>query len=206
MLDPKIIQNYTALIFDMDGTLIDTMPSHAKAWEKVGEVMGYPITGDIMYQLGGATVSTITKEIIQRYQIPEQYFDQMVRLKRQFGFEIVEQNATLLPAFDIVKAYFKQIPMALGTGSHKVMVDKLLDKFSLRPYFNVVVDADQVSQHKPHPETFLRCAELLQVQPHNCLVFEDAPLGVQAALNAGMDVFNVVTQQLISANTSSEHH
>ncbi|MGQ0286400.1 beta-phosphoglucomutase family hydrolase [Pasteurellaceae bacterium 22721_9_1] len=199
MLAKETLQNYTALIFDMDGTLIDTMPSHAKAWEKVGEVLGYPINGDLMYQLGGAPVSVIAKMVMQRYDIPAELLEEIIRLKRAFGFEMVEQNATLLPAFDIVKTYHHQFPMALGTGSHGNMVNLLLDKFNLRPYFDVIVDADQVTHHKPNPETFLRCAELLQVPPQHCLVFEDADFGIQASLNAGMDVFDVRIQQIIQA-------
>ncbi|MCK3658218.1 hypothetical protein A4G18_05730 [Pasteurellaceae bacterium Pebbles2] len=199
MLDPKTLENYTALIFDMDGTIIDTMPSHAKAWRKVGEVLGYPIDGQIMYELGGAPVSTIARETMRRYQMPESLFDEVVRLKRQFGFEMVEQNATLLPAFDIIRTQHGKMPMALGTGSHSAMVNLLLEKFNLRPYFNAIVDADQVTHHKPHPETFLRCAELLQVSPKKSLVFEDADLGVQAGLAGGMDVFDVRTQQIIKA-------
>ncbi|WP_439257311.1 beta-phosphoglucomutase family hydrolase [Lonepinella sp. BR2271] len=199
MLDQNTLQHYTALIFDMDGTIIDTMPSHALAWQKVGEILGYPITGEIMYELGGATVSIIAQETMKRHNIPEQHLDEMIRLKRQFGFEMVEQNASLLPAFDIIKANFGKIPMALGTGSHGVMVDLLLDKFNLRQYFNAVVNADQVTHHKPHPETFLRCAELLNVDPTRCLVFEDADLGVQAGLAGGMDVFDVRINQIINA-------
>ncbi|WP_386697715.1 MULTISPECIES: beta-phosphoglucomutase family hydrolase [Lonepinella] len=199
MIDHETLQNYTALIFDMDGTIIDTMPSHALAWQKVGEILGYPITGEIMYELGGATVSIIARETMQRHNIPEQHFDEMVRLKRQFGFEMVEKNATLLPAFDIIKTNFGKIPMALGTGSHGFMVDLLLDKFNLRQYFNAVVNADQVTHHKPNPETFLRCAELLNVEPQHCLVFEDADLGVQAGLAGGMDVFDVRINQIIYA-------
>lgn len=196
MLDQSVINQYDALIFDMDGTLIDTMPSHAKAWEKVGRQLGYPITGDIMYELGGAPVRTIAQETCSRYGIPMDLLDEVIRLKRQFGFEMVELNATLLPTFDIVKANLGRRAMALGTGSHRNMVNMLLDKFELRRYFNAIVDADEVSAHKPDPETFLKCAEKVSVRPQACLVFEDADLGVQAALNGGMDVFDVRTKTL----------
>ncbi|WP_439243096.1 beta-phosphoglucomutase family hydrolase [Lonepinella sp. BR2474] len=199
MLDQNTLQHYTALIFDMDGTIIDTMPSHALAWQKVGEILGYPITGEIMYELGGATVSTIARETMKRHQIPEQYFAEMVRLKREIGFEIIKQKAALLPTFDIVKAYQGKKPLALGTGSHGIMVDLLSQKFQLQDYFDVIVNADQVTHHKPHPETFLRCAELLNVDPTRCLVFEDADLGVQAGLAGGMDVFDVRINQIINA-------
>ena len=74
MLKEEILEQYQALIFDMDGTLIDTMSSHALAWEKAGKVLGYDVKGDVMYQLGGATSFTIAKAIMEQYQVPEHYF------------------------------------------------------------------------------------------------------------------------------------
>ncbi|HDL6019423.1 TPA: beta-phosphoglucomutase family hydrolase [Mannheimia haemolytica] len=196
MLDQTIIDQYDALIFDMDGTLIDTMPSHAKAWEKVGEVLGYPINPKPMYELSGSTTFVITREIMQRSNIPEHYFEQVVQLKREFGIEMVLANATLLPAFEIIKANVGKKPMAIGTGSHRAMVELLDQKFNLRQYVSVIVDSDDVSNHKPAPETFLKCAEKLGIAPHRCLVFEDADLGVQAALNGNMNVFDVRTNTI----------
>ncbi|VEI74128.1 Phosphatase YqaB [Mannheimia haemolytica] len=196
MLAQTIIDQYDALIFDMDGTLIDTMPSHAKAWEKVGEVLGYPINPKPMYELSGSTTFVIAREIMQRSNIPEHYFEQVVQLKREFGIEMVLANATLLPAFEIIKANVGKKPMAIGTGSHRAMVELLDQKFNLRQYVSVIVDSDDVSNHKPAPETFLKCAEKLGIAPHRCLVFEDANLGVQAALNGNMDVFDVRTNTI----------
>lgn len=199
MLSQSIIEQYEALIFDMDGTLIDTMPSHAKAWEKVGEVLGYPIKPDAMYELSGSTTYIIAREIMKRAGVPEHYFEQVVEMKRQFGLEMVLENASFLPIFDIVKANLGKKPMAIGTGSHRTMVNLLDKKFNLRHYFSAIVDAENVTKHKPNPETFLKCAELLEADPKRCLVFEDADLGVQAALNGGMDVFDVRTNSLIHA-------
>lgn len=199
MLDQKTLQNYTALIFDMDGTLIDTMPSHALAWEKVGKQLGYPISGQIMFDMGGAPVRKIAEEMCRRYAIPIQQLEEIIRLKRQFGLELVPKHATLLPAFDIVQQYQGKIPMALGTGSHANMVNLLLNHFNLRSYFDIILTADDVIHHKPHPETFLRCAEKLGILPQQCLVFEDADFGVQAALAANMDVFDVRINHIIYA-------
>lgn len=199
MLDQAIIDQYAALIFDMDGTLIDTMPSHAKAWEKVGEQLGYPLTSDAMFELSGSTTFVIARETMKRANMPEYYFDEVVKLKRQFGMELIPENATLLPAFEIVKANLGKKPMAIGTGSHRAMVELLDDKFNLRHYVSVIVNSEDVSNHKPSSETFLKCAEKLGVPAHRCLVFEDADLGVQAALSGGMDVFDVRTHTLTHA-------
>ncbi|HBO38689.1 MAG TPA: beta-phosphoglucomutase family hydrolase [Pasteurellaceae bacterium] len=199
MLDNAVIEQYDGLIFDMDGTVIDTMPSHAKAWEMVGEKLGYPLNGQVMYELGGAPVRVIAQEMMKRANMPSHFLEDVIVLKRQYGKELLQKEATLLPAAKIVKDYFGRKPLALGTGSHKAMTDLLIDKLALRSYFDTIVVAEDVTKHKPDPETFLRCAELMKVKPHNCLVFEDADFGVQAGLAGGMDVFDVRIKRIIKA-------
>lgn len=199
MLDDAVIGQYQGLIFDMDGTIINTMPSHAKAWEMVGKYFGYPLNGQVMYELGGAPVKVIAQEMMKRAEMPPHFLDEVIHLKRQFGKELLLKEATLLPAAQIVKAHFGKKPLALGTGSHRVMTDLLMDKLALRAYFDAIVVAEDVAHHKPAPETFLRCAELIKVKPKNCLVFEDADLGVQSALAGGMDVFDVRIKKIIKA-------
>lgn len=197
MIDVNLFRPYKGLIFDMDGTLVDTMPCHARAWEMVGEHLGYPTKGDVLYQLGGASVRTIATETMKKYGIPMELLEQVIQLKRQFGIELIQQQSTLLPAAEVVKHFYGQVPLALGTGSHKVVVDMILQKHQIAPYFEAIVTADDVTKHKPEPDTFLRCAELMAVDPRQCVVFEDADLGVQAGLRAGMDVFDVRINQLI---------
>lgn len=199
LLEESILNQYAALIFDMDGTLIDTMPSHAKAWQLTGEEFGYAFDTNIMFQLGGATTYTIAKAMMAGVNAPEALLEEIVQRKRALAFELTLSESTLLPAFEIVQQYYGRKPMAVGTGSHRKLAYDLLDKFALRPYFNAIVVADDVLNHKPAPDTFLLCAERLATKPAHCLVFEDADLGVQSALAGGMDVFDVRTNQLIKS-------
>ncbi|MGR6980456.1 HAD-IA family hydrolase [Testudinibacter sp. P27/CKL/0425] len=159
MLDPQIIQRYAGLIFDMDGTLIDTMPAHEEAWRQTGEYFGYPLDGSLMYQLSGATTYTIAEAIMRA----------------------------------------ANMPLALGTGAHRAMTDLLVEKFRLQPYFEAIVTSDDVAAHKPAPDTFLRCAELLGVPADRTLVFEDGDFGIEAAHAAGMDAFDVRDNTLLKA-------
>lgn len=199
MQDLTLFQPYEGLIFDMDGTLIDTMPVHAKAWGKVGEQFGYEFDSQIMYQLGGATVRTIAAAIMEKAGMPASRLEEVIAAKRALSYQLIPTESKLLPTFDIVRHYHQKKPMALGSGSHRHLIDMLMDKLAIAPYFNAIVSADDVKEHKPHPETFLRCAELNGVNPTRCIVFEDADLGVQAGLSAGMDVFDVRTQEIIKA-------
>ena len=107
------------------------------------------------------------------------------------------KHATLLPAAGVVRHFYNKKPLALGTGSYRPIAKILLDKFDFEKYFSAIVTAEDIQHHKPAPDTFLRCAELIQVKPQRCLVFEDGDLGIQAGLNAGMDVFDVRVNKLL---------
>ena len=191
MLDNDVINQYDGLIFDMDGTVIDTMPSHAKAWEMVGQHFGYPFNGNLLYEMGGAPVKTIALEMMKRHAMP------LDQLKREYGKELIMKHAALLPAANVVRSFYAKKPLALGTGSHRAMTEILLDKFDFEKYFSAIVTAEDIQNHKPAPDTFLRCAELIKVKPQRCLVFEDGDLGIQAGLRAGMDVFDVRVNKLL---------
>ena len=178
MFNYAMFDRYEGLIFDMDGTLIDTMPVHAKAWGMVGKQFGYEFDSQIMYNLGGATVRTIAEEMMKSANMPLERLDEVITAKRALSYQ--------------------KKPIALGSGSHRKIIDMLIDKLDIASYFNAIVSADDVKAHKPHPETFLRCAELIKINPTNCIVFEDADLGVKAGLSAGIDVFDIRTQQIIT--------
>ncbi|PNL92598.1 beta-phosphoglucomutase family hydrolase [Aggregatibacter aphrophilus] len=197
MLDNDVINQYDGLIFDMDGTVIDTMPSHAKAWEMVGQHFGYPFNGNLLYEMGGAPVKTIALEMMKRHAMPLDQLNNVIELKREYGKELIMKHAALLPAANVVRSFYSKKPLALGTGSHRAMTEILLDKFDFEKYFYAIVTAEDIQNHKPAPDTFLRCAELIKVKPQRCLVFEDGDLGIQAGLRAGMDVFDVRVNKLL---------
>lgn len=197
MLDNDVINQYDGLIFDMDGTVIDTMPSHAKAWEMVGQHFGYPFNGNLLYEMGGAPVKTIALEMMKRHAMPLDQLNNVIELKREYGKELIMKHAALLPAANVVRSFYSKKPLALGTGSHRAITEILLDKFDFEKYFSAIVTAEDIQNHKPAPDTFLRCAELIKVKPQRCLVFEDGDLGIQAGLRAGMDVFDVRVNKLL---------
>lgn len=198
----ECLEQYQGLIFDLDGTLIDTMSAHANAWIEVGEHFGYPFDPQIMYQLTGASVYRIASTMMSQVGMPQSALEDVVKKKIEVGLRYVLQQATLLPAIEIVKQLYGRLPLAIGTGGQRVIVEQVLDKFELKKYFDVIICADDVSQHKPDPETFLRCAQGIDILPNHVLVFEDGDLGIQAAQSAGMDVFDVRDTRLIRKNTA----
>jgi HAD superfamily hydrolase (TIGR01509 family) len=96
---------------------------------------------------------------------------------------------SLIPGLQkfLEKAKQLNIPMAIGTAAIPFNVDFVLDNLKIRNFFEAIVSADDVTESKPNPETFIKCAQILDMEPSACIVFEDAPKGIEAALNAGME-------------------
>lgn len=195
MLDFDKIAKFDGLIFDLDGTLIDSMKIHAKCWHLVGEAFGYPLTPNQMFKLAGAELKTVASNIMQEANMPLARLDEVMAMKRKLTFEKLLNEVELLPAIEVVKHFYGKKPMAIGTGSHKKIVDALLEKLDIGKYFETVVTADEVTKHKPDSQTFLLAAQNIKITPNKCLVFEDSPLGITAASDALMSSYNVETKE-----------
>ncbi|BET81856.1 fructose-1-phosphate/6-phosphogluconate phosphatase [Edwardsiella anguillarum] len=181
---------YDGLIFDMDGTLLDSEPTHRRAWDAVlGRYgMDYDLTAVIA--LNGSPTWRIAQAIIEHNQSdldPHALAAEKMRAVESMLLDCVRP----LPLAEVALAYKGRRPMAVGTGSEHRLADALLRHLGLRDCFQAIVAADDVQRHKPDPQTFLRCAALLGVAPTRCVVFEDADLGIQAARRAGMDWIDV---------------
>ena len=181
---------YEGLIFDMDGTILDTESTHRQAWRQVLRPYGMHFDEQAMVALNGAPTCKIAQVIIANHQSdvdPHLLAAEKTALVKTMLLD----NVKPLPLIDVVKAYHGRKPMAVGTGSEHAMAEMLLCHLGLRGYFEVVVGADDVTKHKPEPETFLRCAQLLGVPPEKCVVFEDADFGIEAAKRANMAIVDV---------------
>ncbi|ACS84806.1 fructose-1-phosphate/6-phosphogluconate phosphatase [Musicola paradisiaca] len=185
-------EHYQGLIFDMDGTLLDTEPTHSLAWQHALAKYGMHYDSLSMTALNGAPTWQIAEAIIRRHRSD---LDPHILAAEKADIAEVMLLDTVkpLPLVDVVKTFYGRRPMSVGTGSTHALAERLLRHLGLRNYFVAVVGADDVQYHKPFPDTFLRCASLMQVPPEHCLVFEDADFGIQAAGRAGMDVIDVRT-------------
>jgi beta-phosphoglucomutase family hydrolase len=179
-----------ALIFDLDGTLSNSLPVHMATWNKVGETYGFKFDPQIMLEMTGRATIEFARHIVEYYGLsvdPEE----IVKLKQKS----FRDSAQLLEPVDeiitIVKEYHGKLPMAIGTGASRKSTEVQLNELRIARYFDVIVTADDVIRHKPNPDTFLKCAELMGVAPEKCQVFEDGVLGIEAAKKAGMMVTDV---------------
>lgn len=187
-----IKQGVRGLIFDLDGTLADTMPYHFQGWKKACEKFGAHIDTSFLQKHTGSPGWIIAREIIDDCGLNGSVtIEDIMNEKLKEFFSLQHLVKPIIPVTDIVKKYHGKLPMAVGTGGHREAVERTLEITGLRKYFDIIVTANDVNAFKPDPETFLKCAELMNVEPGYIEVFEDAELGIQAARNAGMMVTDV---------------
>jgi len=180
------------LIFDLDGTLADTMPYHFKGWKIACQKFGADIDTAFLRKHTGTPGWIIADEIIKKCNLEGNVTIEEIMAEKLIEF-YKDQHLIkpIVPVVEIAKKYFGVLPMAVGTGGHREAVERTLDITNLRKYFKIVITANDVKNFKPHPETFLKCATLMNIKPEFIEVFEDGELGIQAALNAGMVVTDV---------------
>jgi beta-phosphoglucomutase family hydrolase len=178
-----------AFLFDLNGTMIDDMQFHLKAWyhilnDDLGANLGWEETKRHMY---GKNQELLIR-IFGKDRFTQEEMDRFSLEKEKRYQQEYRPHLQLIPGLHefLEKAYELNIPMAIGSAAIMFNIDFVLDNLNIRHYFKTIVSADDVQISKPHPETYLKCAQLLGVDPANCLVFEDAPKGVEAAQNAGM--------------------
>jgi beta-phosphoglucomutase family hydrolase len=183
MLD---LSTYKGIIFDMDGTLVDSMGKHIEAWKKTCELYGYPFDESYMYGLGGIPTRKTVDILNEKYQLSHNP-DEVAITKRQLWKSLDHTPSLIAETFDVFKHYRPSMRIGVGTGAERSHAEELLAYHGLLEDLDALVTATDVSQGKPHPETFLKVAEKIGVEPVFCVVFEDTDIGYQAAQRAGMD-------------------
>lgn len=186
----KVHPDARALIFDLDGTLSDSLPVHIATWNKVGEKYGFKFDPEILREMTGRPTIEFANRVVEQYKLTTDPHE-IVRMKQHAFWDSAHLLRPVDEVISIVKNYHGKLPMAVGTGASGRSAEVQLEALKLVKYFDVVVSADSVTSHKPKPDTFLECAKLLNVEPKYCQVFEDGDLGIEAAKKAGMIITDV---------------
>lgn len=186
----KVHPEAKGLIFDLDGTLSDSLPVHVTTWNMIGEKFGFQFDPKIVYEMTGRPTIEFARRVVEQYHLtvaPEV----IVRMKQTSFWNLSHLLQPVPEVVSIVKTFYGKLPMAVGTGASRRSAEVQLKALGLTDYFDAIVSADDVTSHKPEPDTFLKCARLMKVEPQFCQVFEDGDLGISAAEKAGMMVVDV---------------
>ncbi len=190
--------DFAGFIFDLDGTLIDTMPLHYRAWDAALRQVGLTETlnEDLFYSLGGVPSQLVAQYFGDHYGIRLDA-EKVTYVKEQLYIRMIPELSLIEPVVAFARQIASQRPRAIATGGLPDIAIPGIEKAGLRDLFNIVITPLDVApgRGKPHPDMFLVAAERMGVAPEKCLVFEDAEPGIQGALAAGMKVVRVPSRR-----------
>lgn len=198
----EIPEGIKGFIFDLDGTLADTMSLHYTAFTTVMKQHNVDFSVERFLAVAGVPIRPIcdmvNREENKSWTVKD--MDKISDMKQQIFEDNLHLVKEITPVADLVRKYRGEIKMACGTGNEKDVSHTIIEMLGFKEDIPVVVTAQDVVKHKPHPETFLEAARLLGLKPEECLVFEDAQPGFDAAKAAGMqciDVTNYYTVKIV---------
>lgn len=194
---------YQGFIFDLDGTLIDSMPYHVRAWMQVANEQGFSIEPEFIYNRGGCSSYNIVLDM-QKQGFEVGSIDDFVARK----VEIYRSNINQVPLFDNVFNILKEAKergaqVAIGTGTQRINVIDILAIHKISHLVDFIISADDVTKHKPHPQTYLEAMALIKLSCEQCIVIEDGMPGIQAAAAAHIDCLVVNNDQFVKLNKAS---
>jgi beta-phosphoglucomutase len=183
-----------AVIFDMDGVLVDSAEAHRRAWHQLGDEVGTPFTTERFRQTFGMRNASIIPAWLG--EVSAQRFAELDQRKEALYRELVRQGAVRI--YRRVPEVFVELRghgagVAVASSGPGQNIALLIDTMGARDCIDVVIAAEDVSHGKPHPDAFLKAAERLQVAPQRCAVIEDSVHGIEAATRAGMLAVAVLT-------------
>ncbi len=175
-------------IFDLDGTLADTMPWHYRAWITIADRYGLTFPEDRFYSLGGVPTAKIAAQLLAAAGLDMDPVAVAKEKERAYLTSLAE-GANILPiepVVEIARRHRAEGPIAVASGSLRHLIDRTLAQLGIADWFTAVVGAEDTTRHKPEPDVFLEAARRIGIAPADCTVYEDTDIGLEAARRAGM--------------------
>jgi len=197
------VNKIEALLFDMDGVVLNSNPLHREAWTEYNRRHGIATTPEMRLRISGKRNDEVVRDFFGASLSDEEVMSHG-RAKEALYRSLMGDRlpAAIVPGIEAFLARHGNFKTALVTNAEPANVNFVLDGSGLRRYFDAVVTGDDVQLPKPHPAIYLRAAELLRVMPGECVVFEDSPIGAAAALAAGMRLVGIATSERDLAGAS----
>lgn len=183
-------QAFCAYLFDLDGTLADSMPLHLRSWQEAVREAGGEFPADLFWAWGGIPLTRTVEMLNERFGYTLDPIA-VVHRKEQLYLTMLDELKPVASVLAHVGAQYGRLPMAIVSGSPRLTIERTLDTLKLRQYFDTLVGMEDYTRGKPDPEPFLVAAERLGIRPEDCLVFEDAEAGFASAKAAGMQFVQV---------------
>ncbi|MBD1425235.1 beta-phosphoglucomutase [Sphingobacterium arenae] len=191
----EIVDGVAAVIFDLDGVLVDTAVFHYRAWKRLAKQFDFDFTEVENEQLKGVSRVDSLNLILKwaDKDVPAAEREQLASLKNTWYLELVEnmKEGDVLPGTIDLLTYLKATDKKIALGSASKNAVRILEKTGIRHYFDAILDGNAVKNSKPDPEVFLKAATAVGVAPSGCVVLEDAQAGIDAARAANMQVIAV---------------
>jgi beta-phosphoglucomutase family hydrolase len=197
-----------AVIFDMDGVIIDSEPLHNKAYNNMFKEVGIEVSRALYESFTGQSTINICKRLCEHFNL-EQAPETLVALKRKYYKQFFETNSDLTlidGVLDLIKDYHKNgLTLVLGSSAAMTSINQIFERFDLNQYFKAKLSGADLKESKPHPEIFIKAAEASGFKPKECIVIEDSTNGIKAAKDAGIycvgfDSFHSKNQDYSKAN------
>jgi beta-phosphoglucomutase len=183
-----------AVIWDMDGVLVDSLEIGWKAFNEITSKKGVTFDKDYITKNLGRSLRDMVVEWNRDYNLGID-FQKFVKESWEIQLNLLPNltpDQNLIELLDQLKT--KNVEMGVGTSSQKYRAEAILDILKIKNYFNTLVTANDIAEHKPSPQIFLEVAKRLEIGPQRCIVIEDAPNGIEAARKAGMTSIGYLTQ------------
>jgi len=194
-----------AVLFDLDGVIVDSKEAHFLAFKQFGEEVGYPFTRETFTHIFGMHNNEIFP-IVFGHPLPQEEIDKLSVRKEAIVREMIRGHVAALPGAKVLVRALREagFHLAIGTSTPLANVELILGELGLQEEFQAIISAENVQEGKPHPQVFLLGAQALGIPPEHCVVIEDAVAGVQAAHNGGMKALAVTTNHSREALSKAE--